>query len=482
MARRHLWFLIFFSVGCLLRLLTVVGYRPALWFPDSYAYLVSAMHPRPDLIRPGGYSGLLWLLEPLHSLAAVAVVQHLLGLATAVLVYVAARALRAPGWAATLAPVPVLLDPYQVELEHLLLSESLFMFLVTAGAVLALWVSSSRPTWGPRWGTAAAAGLAMGLATLTRTVALPLIAVLVAGLLIAGGRPFRPKLKTAFVAFIAAIIPIVGYMGWFAVEHGRFAISGANGAFLYARTMAFADCAVMRPPPRLAVLCDPTPAGDRPPSQDYIWSADSPLSRLPGHKFGAANNALAQEFAVRAILAQPGDYLATGLADLWRTFRWDRPVYPDQSIYDAYEFPVVTPPPPTRTPQVVGARFARIYERGEIATRVVEPYAGWLRAIQDHVRLPGPVLLAVLLTPVGAGLLLFVRGGRPRDPERVRRPRLAALRTVAPALIPWACAVVLVALPPMIAEFDYRYVLPAVPLACLAWALCFRPNASRDMS
>ena len=37
----------------------------------------------------------------------------------------------------------------------------------------------------------------------------------------------------------------------------------------------------------------------------------------------------------------------------------------------------------------------------------------------------------------------------------------------------WACAVVTVVLPIAEHEYTYRYVLPAVPLACMAAALAF---------
>ncbi|MFD0666070.1 hypothetical protein [Thermocatellispora tengchongensis] len=39
------------------------------------------------------------------------------------------------------------------------------------------------------------------------------------------------------------------------------------------------------------------------------------------------------------------------------------------------------------------------YEQGPIETRVVEPFAWTLRAYQDVARLPGAVLLVVLLAP-----------------------------------------------------------------------------------
>lgn len=524
-ARRHRWFLGVLGAGVVLRAITMLGYRPALWFPDSYTYVVTALRPRPDLVRPAGYSMFLRLLEPFHSFTLVAAVQHLLGIGAGVLVYVTARRLRAPGWAAVLASVPSLLDAYQIELEHLLVSDTLFTVLVLSAVRLVLRGRTEGPAAKSPGGEEAVTdraagradddraspassvlpalgiGLLLAAATLTRTVGLPLIAVFALMLI----HRARGRVATASVALASAALPILGYGAWFHATHHRIGIVGANGVFLYAKTMTFADCAVMRPPADLAVLCDPRPPSRRPPAQEYVWSQDSPLVRLPGITFTRETDALAGRFASLAIRSQPLDYLGSVVTELARSFTPGRPVYPDQEIYDHYEFPSAPPAPPGRYPAVVGAGFAQRYERGPIATRIVEPYAGWMRAYQRIAALPGAAVPAILLVPpVVRGLrgLRELRGSRPATTawgldERARRGEpgpgesgesgesgelsehgecgardgTGRRRGAAEWVPPWTTAVVLLVMPAAVAEFDYRYVLPAVPLACLAAAL-----------
>ena len=85
-----------------------------------------------DPVRPLGYPLFLWILGRVHHLAVVPTVQHVMGLAMAVLIYALLVRLRVPRWAAALAAAPVLLDAYQLEIEHYVLAETLFEALIVA--------------------------------------------------------------------------------------------------------------------------------------------------------------------------------------------------------------------------------------------------------------------------------------------------------------------------------------------------------------
>src|SRR5882724_9926914 len=128
------------AAGLALRVVTMLGFPPAIWFAgDSITYVNTAITHKPSISRESGYSLLLMALEPLHSFAVVTAVQHAMGLAIGIMTYALLRRHRLPRWGATLAALPVLLDAYQVQLEHEMLPDIPFAFLVMAAVTLLAW-------------------------------------------------------------------------------------------------------------------------------------------------------------------------------------------------------------------------------------------------------------------------------------------------------------------------------------------------------
>ncbi|MFF3666849.1 hypothetical protein [Microtetraspora malaysiensis] len=442
--RSHLAFAALLVLGVALRALAVLGYRPALWFwADSFAYLSSGLDLRPLASRPSGYSLFLWLLSPLRDIQAVVIVQHLLGIGIAVLVYVMLRrrtALR--GWIAALVAAPILLDAHQIQLEHLMMADLLFTFLAVAGVAILVW----RPK--PSVTAATAALLLLALATVTRTIGLPLIVIAAVWLLLT-----RAGARALVSGVAAAAVVLGGYAVWFHSAHGSYGMGGSS-TWLWSRTMTFADCAKMDPAPRLTPLC---PTEPRLAAPAYIWDATSPLQRV-----GAKREELAGEFASLAIRSQPLDFLRTGLSDALWAFEWERRVYPSPGPQSAYVFPHSAKPFPDKIASAgrTATQLTTAYQGSSGETRVVEPWAGWLRAYQEQGYLRGPFLAVILLIGLGG---LFVR-------------RWAVIP-------PLAAAAALLFAPPMIAAFDHRYIVPVVPLACLAAGLALgaRRSAAPDV-
>ncbi|MEV4567184.1 hypothetical protein AB0K12_25745 [Nonomuraea sp. NPDC049419] len=429
MAHRALVIALLPAIG--LRVLAVLGFPPAiLFYGDSFAFLREELTP--GTTRPSGYSLLLALLRPAHSLTLVTVLQHLLVLGLAVGLYALLRRRGLPGWGATLLVTPLLYDEFMLLLEHMIMADAVFIVLVAGAVALITW--RVTPT------TAAVGGLLLGLAGITRTVGLPLLILTAAYLLIRryGWRPL--------VALLAAgTLPLGAYAVWMKAEKGTYALTEADGNFLWSRTMSFADCGVIKPPDRLAVLCPNMPVEERPYPPHWLWEDFSPLPKVPGT---ANRNKLAGEFARAAILAQPGEYLGAVVTDLGELFRWERTSVDEKTPYKL---------PSSERPISSSVRgVAEAYEAGPAATRVVEPFAGWLRAYQRFGYVPFPLLTLVLV-----GVLVA-----------------APLRRRWDALLPGLAALALVASPPFLAAFDVRYVIPAIPLICLAVGLAFGPPTS----
>jgi hypothetical protein len=507
-----------FLPALLLRVDAELGYRWQSWFNDSFSYISAAVTLTPGTVRPSGYPLYLWLLSPAHSFLLVTASQQLMGLLVGVLIYALARhRFHVPAWLAVLFALPVLYDGFEIQLEHLIMADTLFLFLCMAAITVMLWspggTTPRTPRGGsprPSWWACLAAGLLLGLSSLVRSTGLPLLAVFAVYVLIrlvpgrgeGWRRAWRRLVVGLVVGGIAFAAPVAGYEAWYKSAHGEFALTDSTGIFLYSRVMTFADCSRMSLPADLLPLCTAVPPAQRPIAQAYIWTPPTPLNRYPGQIFSPTVNKLAERFAITAIEAQPLDYARVVWDDTVKSFGWARTAFPNGQTYDAYLFgtsPLPVPHSPYHGYSSAAAYYAR-GTAGPVDTVVSGRYATIIRAYQRYVWLPGTLyglilligLAGILIGPAGiligpAGIVgrrrrhRGVRGGVPpgdKAGDGVRYDGALCHRMPSPALLPWLCSLALIVAPAATAEFDYRYVTTAVPFACLAAALAFarRPD------
>ncbi|HEX9540249.1 MAG TPA: phospholipid carrier-dependent glycosyltransferase, partial [Streptosporangiaceae bacterium] len=447
LARDNQLFALALGAGAVLRILAMVGYPGVLWFlGDSYLYLGAALRPRPDLSKTVGYSFFLRALEPFHSLILVAVVQHLMGLAIGILVYALLRRSRVARHWAALAATPVLLDGNEIQLEHMVMAETLFTFLVMISMTLLLW----RPR--PSWPAGLAAGLLTGYAVLVRTEGVPLPLVL-AGYLVVRRVGWRPVV--AVIAGCAA--PIAGYAIWFHSWNGQYALTRSEGFYLWGRVSTFADCAQIRPPADERRFCLSTPPAKRLPAGTIIWETPK-IRHMPGGPVSVRNNRLLRDFAIRAILAQPGGYLTAIADEAGIALDWRRYPYPSAGTVSFSYFHLKPQVVPDRSwiPGGTAPRDVRAYGRAS-PSRVIRPVAYLIGGYQRVFYTWGPLFGAILAVGL-AGLIRF-------------RRRLGGA-----GLLPWAAAVVLLITPIATAGLSYRYLIPVLPLSGLAAGLAAVPR------
>ncbi|WP_067488896.1 hypothetical protein [Actinomadura hibisca] len=456
----HLLILVALAGAVVVRVVAARGYPAPLWSGDSFGYLDAALRFRPHIGRPSGYSVFLAVLRPFQDMGAIVAVQAALGVAAGALVYgVVWRHARAawprwillPGVPATAAAIPVLYDGNLLQSEHMLLADSLFTFLLVAAVAVVLW----RPR--VSWWTGALAGLLISCAALTRLAGLPLLALVVLAMLLRWSG-WKRTLAAVAMAGVVFTLPFLAYMNWFGKHWGEPGITKAGNVWLYGRTADFADCAKIKPPPELAVMC-PRPRTDPrvAPAFQMLWSDDNPFQWMPGGIYGEQGNRLAGEFADAAIEAQFGGYVDVVVRDTLRAFKPGREPYPTPWTVQNLSFPEGEEWSDEQE------LLASPYGGSTARVRVVEPDATTIREYQGRWLVPGPVL-AVLL---GVGLLGVLARLRPRS------------RWGGSALLPWSMGAALLVIPAATADFDYRYVTPAVPFACLAAALALIPGMGR---
>jgi hypothetical protein len=465
--RGHRPFLAVLAAAAALRVVVMAGYPPAMFFNDSYNYLTDAVTRSPDIVRSDGYPLFLYVLLPFRSLALITGVQAAAGLAMGAGIYAVLRRRGLPWRGAVIPALPVLFDVFELQIEHMIAADVLFYGLITAVLVLLCWWDR------PPLAVAVIAGLAAGYATTVRSVGEPLLVIVLAGML-ARRMGWRAIAATA----AAGIAPVAGYLLWFHAHTGQYALNESTGTFLYSRVQAFADCTRMHPPAGLRVLCDPRPPAQRPGSQEYLWSNDTPLAALTGtsniYRFTPRIESLTMRFAERAIQAQPLDYARVVATDTLTTFGWTRRNENNalgnlEGSGSKFRFePAVLAVPGWVTSDPVNARAARDYGGPDYGRPSVDqPWARFLWAYQKVIFLRGPFLF--LFAAAGAaGVALGIR----------RKTRLPGTGWGGLPLLPWLTGTALLVLPPLTAGFSYRYDLSAVPAICLAAGLAFAGRGS----
>ena len=436
-------FLMVLCVAALLRAVVCYTYRPAFFFTgDSLVYLDNSTHLVPGEARPILYAVLLRVVLSVHALILVPALQHVLGLATATVTYVLLRHLGIAKGIAVLGTVFVLFDPLQLVLEENILSESLFQILIVVSLATLVW--SRRPAL---W-QCAVVGLGLAAATLTRNVGLILI---VPALAYALARRFGwLRLVTLAVTFT---VPLLGYAGWFDTTNGHFALQNYGGRFLYGRVAPFANCKGLDLPAIERHLCPSDHNRSEWPTW-YVFGPPSPFLHQPLSSDPAANQ-VAQSFAITVIEHQPLNYLSAVSKDFLDWFKPARSTGPDadpvavdfvfrSDRLTAYPIPAIT----AWIQQADASRSAHPV--------IVHPLASALIFWQRYFYFPGPLFALALLGGFGAS---------------IGRTRGFARRLGAEGVLFSSCATLLLLVPVATVVFDYRFIVPVLPLLGMSGAI-----------
>ena len=385
--------------------------------------------------------------------------QHLMGLAIGVLIYLLLLRWGVPRWLAALAVAPALLDAYLIDIEEYVLSETLFHLLLVGSVVALLW--RRRPNvW-----LGALSGLLLAGVALTRANGEVAVLALVAAAIL-----LRPGWRPVLALVATAAVPLAAYAVWFHHVNGVYRISGYGGQFLYARVAPFADCTKFAVPPAERRLCPTQPVGQRPTMagstvEFYMWDlAGSPVYRIRSQ---VRRRRLVSDFAKRVILHQPITYLGKVTHDFLRGFAPIRTRHSGELPIARWQFVDYFP---HISPYV--SKEIRIYDGRHAVGKVRPGLTRFLRSYQRFGFTPGPLLAVGLLLGIAAALGLGAAGG-----SGLRTP--AFLFTALPLLIFGASVAV--------NQFTWRYQLPlnifVAPAAALALtALVVRRTSGESVS
>jgi len=431
----------------------MVGYTPILMLQrDTYTYLSLAFRMDVSGWRPALYPMLIKPFAELGNLQLLAFVQHLAGLAVAVMFYLLMRRLGVSAIVAALGVVPVLLDGYVINIEHFLLTEAFFNLFV-AGALMLIAYPRKPSVIG-----VGASGFIIGLSMLLRYVgAVALVPALLYVLL----RRLGAARAVALIVGFAIPVGVYG-LNFAAQTGGSFGVTNSNGFILYGRVVEFADCDDVQIPEELREYC---PVG---PIESETKGVFTSGLRIREVREDPRANSKLLSFSRRMILAKPGAYAGAVVSDFARFF--------------------VTKDPEEQEPNVKRWRFIRNLEEADphpvvranggapdsesgITTEftIEENSASFLRSYQGVAYTYGPLLALLLILGLAGGFL----ARRSRGDEQSLGPACILFSLV---------AVFLLIAPTLLAVYHFRYVLTAIPLAGVAGALGFTVLKERFFS
>ena len=308
--------------GALVRLGLMLAWRPGfMGWPDAKSYLDVANSGElfSNWLRPAGYPIFLWVLDVFDpSLGFVVAVNHVLGLATALLLYLAVVRAGGPRLLGVVPAAIVALNGDSAFLEHSPLSEPLFAFLVAVALYVATrLLDRASPLW------AAGLGVALAATASVRVVGLALLPIAALWLLLGSYGTFRRRAATTALATVGAVAVLGTYLVLEHAQTGETGMSRAGVWHLYGRVAPFADCSKFTPPAGTEVLCEQTTRDERPTTDAYIFNWwFSPAVRAFDYPFAAPpeRRELVGAFAWTVIVNQPLDYAGEVFGDFLRYF------------------------------------------------------------------------------------------------------------------------------------------------------------------
>ncbi len=372
------------ALGVILRVMAQFAYRPALFYIDSVKYLYNAEGNDPE-----GYKAPLRAILAVSNLNTVIALQHLLGLAMAVVIY---RLLLRRGvgrWLAALAIAPLLLDAYQLQMEQTIMPGTLFEALIVAGLAILLWREKIT------WRAVIAAGLVIGTSATVAQVGEALILPAACYLLVCGGG-WRRALGKAAVMIVACAVPILAYCTGSYLVTGDFFLSHSGVTSFYGRTAAAVDCATIKLTPIERGICPD--AADQARGNNWLeFAPNAPVQAYYDHLPRAEVNTAVTGFSHAVITQQPLRVLNAYLRDVVKIYSVTRQTDTGDAPISRWQFRTSFP---YFSPHATRAEVDGIVRQfGGGLPRVWQPVADFLRSYQlDGGYTPGPLLLLFTFT------------------------------------------------------------------------------------